>query len=185
MPALLTKISMDPKCWTVSSTSRAQTAASPMSPTSAADLTPTARSFCCVAVGVELEPCTATLAPASAKAMAMAAPNPRDEPVTSADLPLRLKRSSIVSEIVFWEVRGLIPFRPGPRRNSTCLIICERNGAGWRPRRNRLRGEIFSTAWKAASLHYTSTNPQRDACLRETLRFDAGRQFKLRSAMNE
>src|ERR1700722_19231191 len=98
MPALLTKISMEPNCWTVSSTSRAQTAASQTSPTSAADLTPRAWSFCCVAAGAELEPCATTLAPASAKAMAMAAPNPRDEPVTRADLPLRLNRSRIRSE---------------------------------------------------------------------------------------
>jgi len=45
--------------------------------------------------------------------------------VTRADLPLRLKRASIVSGIVsgivFWEVRGLSPFRRGPRRNFTCL----------------------------------------------------------------
>src|ERR1700722_7712348 len=98
MPALLTKISMEPNCWTVSSTSRAQTVASPPSPTSAADLTQRASSFCCGAVGAELEPCTATLAPASAKATAMAAPDPRDEPVIRADFPLRLNRSRIRSK---------------------------------------------------------------------------------------
>ena len=64
------------------------------------------------------------------------------------------------------------------------FIICERSGEGWRPWRNRLRGKIYSTARKPAPLHYTSTNPLLDACLREMLRFDAGRQFDLRSAMN-
>src|ERR1039458_238181 len=117
MPALLTNISTVPSCWTVSSTRRAQTAASPTSPTRAMDLTPRANNFCCVAVGGALEPCTATLAPASPKATAMAAPNPRDEPVTRADFPLRLNRSRNVS----CEVRGLSPFRLVPRRKSCCL----------------------------------------------------------------
>src|SRR3984885_7360320 len=137
MPALLTRISMEPNCWTVSSTKRAQTAASPTSPTSAADLTPRAWSFCCVATGAELEPSAATFAPASAKAVAIAAPNPRDEPVTRADLPLRLKLSSIV----LWEVRGL-SFLSGRGRAAILpvFIIGERNGEGWRP------GEIYREA---------------------------------------
>lgn len=73
-----------------------------------------------MAAGAYLEPCTATLAPASAKAMAIAAPNPRDEPVTRADLPLRLNRSRIRS--------GSFP--AWPRRNSTCLYYVRAEWGG-------------------------------------------------------
>ena len=128
MPALLTRMSMVPKCWTVSSTRRAQTAASPMSPTRAADLTPSARIFCCVAAGAELELCTATLAPASASATAMAAPSPRDEPVTSADFPFRLNCSRIVSV----RIRGFVPFRPEPDSHSKCFYDGRPSAERWK-----------------------------------------------------
>jgi len=65
---------------------------------------PVSSTSCCVAWGTELEPWSATLAPASASAIAMPAPRPRDEPVTSAVLPFRLNLSSI---------RGIDPFRLG------------------------------------------------------------------------
>src|SRR5208337_294408 len=96
MPALLTRISIVPKCRTASSTRRAQTAASPTSPTSAIAFAPAASILCCVALGAVPDPCTTTSAPACARAMAMAAPKPRDEPVTRAVLPLRLNLSRII-----------------------------------------------------------------------------------------
>ena len=75
---------------------RAQTACvAHVSGASAMQSTPIVSSFCCVALGAALDPCTATLAPAWASATAMPAPSPRDEPVTRAALPLRLNESRI------------------------------------------------------------------------------------------
>ena len=128
MPALLTRISIAPKCPTVSSTSRAQTSGKPTSPTSATAFAPAASILCCVALGAALEPCTATLAPACASATAMAAPSPRDEPVTRAVLPLRLNLSSIdfsflrFSFLRFSSLRGIGSF-PGDAGSYYCLYV--------------------------------------------------------------
>jgi hypothetical protein len=94
MPALFTRMSRRPSAATVSRTSRSGVAGSAMSPTPSSARRPAPRTRAAVAEPGVWLPCTATSAPASARAKAMAAPMPREAPVTRATLPSRENRWS-------------------------------------------------------------------------------------------
>jgi hypothetical protein len=68
-------------------------------------------------------------APACANPTAMAAPRPRDEPVTRAVLPLRLNLSRMFfSGMFFSEVSG-VGILSGERQSVTLLIMSDAFGA--------------------------------------------------------
>ena len=112
IPALLTRISMEPKWWTTCSTRRSHTEAWLTSPITANGFAPALFSFSSDASGTTREPWTATSAPASASARAIPAPSPRDDPVTSAVLPFRLKRSKIKARSFLPRANRQRPGRP-------------------------------------------------------------------------
>ncbi len=93
VPALLTRISSWPKCSIVFSINRRGVSLSPRSPVKEKAFRPALVTAAQLASGACVLPWQATFAPASASAIAMAAPNPVDAPVTKAALPSSLNVS--------------------------------------------------------------------------------------------
>src|SRR3954454_15529839 len=95
MPALLTRISIRPNSRSTSSARRSTSASFVTSAAKAAVLRPVAPAIPFAASShVSFErPASATVAPASASAIAMVLPRPRAPPVTSATLPSSRNRS--------------------------------------------------------------------------------------------
>src|SRR6266511_2733328 len=98
MPALLIRMSTWPKRAMASAINRSVSARSARLAVKSSVRRPLA---CAIAPAVASAACslacTATSAPASASAIAIAAPSPRDAPVTSATLPSRRKRLSVMA----------------------------------------------------------------------------------------
>jgi hypothetical protein len=106
----------------------------------------------------------------------MAAPKPRDEPVTRADLPLRLKRSRIRSgSFPAWAYAEILPVS----------IICERSGEGAEIVVKSLERQDLSDGLEGRLAALYFNEPSTGACVRGPLEIDARRHYLARCVTRE